>query len=89
MAGSDELSNEKKHVDTGVVSEAMLPGLEFGEEDVIDMQRLGKKQQFKRNFSYLSTMGFISVYMATWEIVILYALPITAERATQLMVVGY
>ncbi|KAF2101597.1 amino acid transporter [Rhizodiscina lignyota] len=34
------------------------------------MQRLGKKQLFKRNFSFVSTLGFISIYMATWEFVL-------------------
>ena len=41
------------------------------EHDMGDMKRLGKAQEFKRNFSYLSTLGFISVYMATWEIVLI------------------
>ncbi|KAF3763246.1 amino acid transporter [Cryphonectria parasitica EP155] len=31
------------------------------------MARLGKAQQFQRNFSYWSTFGFVSIYMATWE----------------------
>ena len=35
------------------------------------MQRLGKKQEFKRNFSYVSTLGFVSIYMATWEFVLI------------------
>ncbi|EMF12511.1 amino acid transporter [Sphaerulina musiva SO2202] len=34
------------------------------------MARLGKKQEFKRNFSFLSALGFVSVYMATWEFVL-------------------
>ncbi|PSN68672.1 amino acid transporter [Corynespora cassiicola Philippines] len=34
------------------------------------MQRLGKKQEFKRNFGFLSTLGFVSIYMATWEFVL-------------------
>lgn len=34
------------------------------------MLRLGKKQEFKRNFSFLSALGFVSVYMATWEFVL-------------------
>ncbi|KAK8177984.1 amino acid transporter-like protein [Phyllosticta citrichinensis] len=38
--------------------------------DARDMQRLGKKQEFKRNFSFLSTLGFVSIYMATWEFVL-------------------
>jgi choline transport protein len=38
--------------------------------DVRDMNRLGKKQEFKRNFDFISTLGFISIYMATWEFVL-------------------
>lgn len=38
--------------------------------DERDMARLGKKQEFKRNFSFLSALGFVSVYMATWEFVL-------------------
>lgn len=32
-----------------------------------DMHRLGKKQEFKRNFSFLSALGFVSVYMVSCE----------------------
>ncbi len=35
-----------------------------------DMQRLGKKQEFKRNFHLISALGFVSLYMATWEYVL-------------------
>lgn len=38
--------------------------------DVSDMKRLGKKQEFRRNFSFLAILGFISIYMATWEFVL-------------------
>lgn len=38
--------------------------------DVRDMQRLGKAQEFKRNFNLWSSLGFVSVYMATWEFVL-------------------
>ena len=38
--------------------------------DKRDMQRLGKKQEFKRNFRLISAFGFVSVYMATWEFVL-------------------
>ncbi|KAF2108225.1 amino acid/polyamine transporter I [Lophiotrema nucula] len=34
------------------------------------MARLGKKQEFQRNFNLLSTLGFVSIYMATWEFVL-------------------
>lgn len=42
----------------------------FVSQDEADMVRLGKAQQFKRNFSFWSTFGFVSIYMATWEFVI-------------------
>ncbi|KAK5115488.1 hypothetical protein LTR62_001147 [Meristemomyces frigidus] len=41
-----------------------------GDADLRDMRRLGKKQEFKRNFSFWSTLGFVSIYMATWEFVL-------------------
>jgi choline transport protein len=36
--------------------------------DVKDMHRLGKKQEFKRNFGFISTLGFVTVcmYTPTW-----------------------
>lgn len=37
--------------------------------DARDMKRLGKKQEFKRNFGLWSALGFVSIYMATWEFV--------------------
>lgn len=62
------------------------------EHDIRDMQRLGKKQEFKvlaspakyvrnwltdgqRNFNFLSALGFVSIYMATWEYVLVYFSP--------------
>lgn len=38
--------------------------------DQRDMLRMGKKQEFKRNFSFLSALAFVSVYMASWEFVL-------------------
>lgn len=35
-----------------------------------DMLRLGKKQEFKRNFGFWSAIAFVSVYMGTWEFVL-------------------
>ncbi|EON68624.1 hypothetical protein W97_07882 [Coniosporium apollinis CBS 100218] len=36
-------------------------------QDSRDMSRLGKAQQFQRNFRYISMLGFSSTLMATWE----------------------
>lgn len=41
-----------------------------GENDKRDMARLGKKQEFKRNFSFWSALGFVAVYMASWEFIL-------------------
>jgi hypothetical protein len=35
--------------------------------DIKDMSRLGKKQEFMRNFRFYSILGFTSTLMATWE----------------------
>ncbi|KAJ4387399.1 polyamine transporter tpo5 [Gnomoniopsis smithogilvyi] len=47
----------------------------FTSQDAADMARLGKAQQFHRNFSYWSTFGFVSIYMATWEFTIVSMTP--------------
>lgn len=69
------------------MSKAFLAAVTSGEEDgpetfsttsqdVADMARLGKAQQFRRNFSFWSTMGFVSIYMATWEFSIVSMSPV-------------
>ncbi|KAE8377728.1 amino acid/polyamine transporter I [Aspergillus bertholletiae] len=40
-------------------------------QDNLDMQRLGKTQQLKRNFRFLSILGFNCTLMATWESILL------------------
>lgn len=35
--------------------------------DKKDMWRMGKKQQLRRNFHFMSIFGFTMVLMATWE----------------------
>lgn len=63
-------------VEAGPGTDAYLPTA----SDAADMARLGKEQQFQRNFSFWSTMGFVSIYMATWEFTITSmtpALPLT------------
>lgn len=49
-----------------VVVEGTVQGTEH---DALDMHRLGKKQEFKRNFAFLSTLGFVSIFISTWEFV--------------------
>jgi len=40
----------------------------FTMHDQRDMQRMGKKQEFRRNFRFLTTVGFTCCVMGTWEI---------------------
>lgn len=40
----------------------------FTVNDQRDMQRMGKKQEFRRNFRFVTTVGFTCCVMGTWEI---------------------
>ena len=40
----------------------------FTANDQTDMRRMGKKQEFRRNFRFLTTIGFTCCVMGTWEI---------------------
>lgn len=42
----------------------------FTENDQRDMRRMGKKQEFRRNFKVISTIGFTTCVMGTWEILL-------------------
>lgn len=61
-----EVASDKHNAENGDLTE------EWGDtaNDLRDMQRLGKTQEFKRNFTFISALGFVSIYMATWEFVL-------------------
>lgn len=42
----------------------------FTVHDQLDMKRMGKKQEFRRNFRFLTTVGFTCCVMGTWEILL-------------------
>ncbi|KAF7595508.1 hypothetical protein BBP40_005844 [Aspergillus hancockii] len=42
----------------------------FTINDQRDMQRMGKKQELRRNFRLISTIGFTTCVMGTWEILL-------------------
>ncbi|KAK5135736.1 hypothetical protein LTR08_004722 [Meristemomyces frigidus] len=85
MKGSfkvSEMSDDKRNIDYETPMYGG-DGEQWGdtENDLRDMERLGKKQEFKlsgrrhtmaqkRNFNFLSALGFVSIYMATWEFVL-------------------
>ena len=76
---SDANVDEKRYreaVDASPVSAALshdeLDGVPKSlVNDSLDMARLGKKQELTRNFRFLSTVGFASVFSCTWEYVLL------------------
>ena len=41
--------------------------------DVHDMSRMGKRQQLRRDFRFVSIVGFVMVLQSTWESVLLAA----------------
>ncbi|KLJ10258.1 hypothetical protein EMPG_14371 [Blastomyces silverae] len=53
------------------VGVSMSSSDEATHQDQADMARLGKDQQFNRNFRFLSTLGFTCTLMATWESILL------------------
>jgi choline transport protein len=50
--------------------------------DILSMWRLGKKQEFLRNFRFISIYGFSMILMATWEIMLGCVLPSCYRPAT-------
>ncbi|KAL8810818.1 MAG: hypothetical protein Q9200_002286 [Gallowayella weberi] len=58
-----------KHLDVEEKTQEIIHIVEkHGTElDVHDMERMGKSQQFKRNFTFFSTLGFAMVLMSSWE----------------------
>ncbi|KGO74488.1 Amino acid/polyamine transporter I [Penicillium italicum] len=56
-------------LDKNLVSQDVA--IEATDQDDWDMQRLGKTQQFKRNFRFYSILGFTTTLMATWESILL------------------
>lgn len=52
----------------------------FTQSDQRDMQRMGKSQQFRRNFKLLTTIGFTTCVMGTWKILLTSKHPRTSRR---------
>lgn len=53
-----------RHTNSRSIGLVESPGTEM---DRLDMQRMGKKQELRRNFSFLSIFGYSMILMSTWE----------------------
>ena len=56
------VSHEKETAYSADVPTSDNTSEEWGQDD-LDMARMGKKQEFKRNFSWISSVGFTSCTM--------------------------
>lgn len=56
------------HVDNDVESDQIASSSNSAYDDIRGMQRMGKEQQFSRNFRQLSLTAFVSLATASWEI---------------------
>ena len=55
-------------VDNDVESDQIASSSNSAYDDIRGMQRMGKEQQFSRNFRQLSLTAFVSLATASWEI---------------------
>lgn len=56
------------HVAVQRASTDVYDGPDNTHADQMDMRRLGKKQELRRNFRFTSILGFVGVAMGTWEV---------------------
>lgn len=57
-------------MDVGGINKSMSE-LEESPQDRNDMSRMGKLQEFKRNFRPLAVLSFSAVLQATWEFILM------------------
>ena len=68
--GAGKIIGEVKvhQVDNDVESDQIASSSNSAYDDIRGMQRMGKEQQFSRNFRQLSLTAFVSLATASWEI---------------------
>ena len=71
-SGGNELKNPTQVLEQEQPPEAAeaYPNPKHTIFDRSDMRRLGKKQEYRRVFGPLATFGFISMYLCTWEYIL-------------------
>ena len=68
------MSKLEYEVDMDLVPEGSSQSYKKGtERDQLDMRRVGKEQELRRNFKFISVLGFTAVLMCSWEAILLYA----------------
>ena len=70
-AGKSDMEVRIQHLDNDVESDSqrdLSSSSQSAYDDIRGMQRMGKEQQFSRNFRQLSLTAFVSLATASWEI---------------------
>ncbi|KAH6838420.1 amino acid permease-like protein [Alternaria rosae] len=71
IAGESKIANAEEYDtgsnDSGEVGRMHASALGGTAHDAEDMQRMGKKQELRRNFRLISIIGFVVVLQSTWE----------------------
>lgn len=68
------MSKHEYGIDMDLVPEGAPETYKKGtERDQLDMRRVGKAQELRRNFRFISVLGFTAVLMCSWEAILLYA----------------
>ncbi|KAL9564969.1 hypothetical protein ACKAV7_010883 [Fusarium commune] len=88
---SHELSNlsAAKTVAPKVVSVSRSTGLDRDDPDREQLARLGKRSVLKRNFSYLSILGFACAVLVTWEGILMSLAPGLANGGPSGLIYGF
>ncbi|KAI4951198.1 hypothetical protein J4E91_003904 [Alternaria rosae] len=77
IAGESKIANAEEYDtgsnDSGEVGRMHASALGGTAHDAEDMQRMGKKQELRRNFRLISIIGFVVVLQSTWESALLSA----------------
>lgn len=67
------MSKQDYEIDMDLVPEGAPETYKKGtERDQLDMRRVGKAQELRRNFRFISVLGFTAVLMCSWEAILLY-----------------
>jgi choline transport protein len=56
--------------DSELQKDAVVSAKKGTPDDQKDMQRMGKTQELRRNFRFVSIFGYSMILMATWETVL-------------------
>lgn len=57
--------------------------------DTLDMLRMGKKQETRRNFKHVTILGFCMVILSTWEAILATAVFSLSNGGTAGLIWGY